>query len=536
VTLTSTAAVFDPDDLDLVSATVAITGGTFAGDGDVLSALTAGTSIAASYNSTSETLTLTGSDALAHYQQVLDSVTFDSTSPSPTNGGADPTRTVTWLLNDGSGTANGGAQLSTPITSTISVTTRPLVPLNAPGTIVMIGDFTGGPDADIVWVTNGGTPIMWVMNGTTVASTAVLPTPPPAAWHLSEVGDFNGDGKSDLLWLNNVNNTPSMWLMNGTAIISGTDLPAPPTSWNIVGGGDFNGDGKADILWQNSDNTPSIWEMNGPSFVAAVALPAPPMSWKIVGTGDFYGNGDSDILWLNANNTACLWEMNGTSLVTATALPAPPPSWHLVGTADFNGDGKADIMWQNSNGDVSIWEMNAANFLAAVDVGSPGAAWRLIGAGDFTGNGKSDLLFVNPSTDQAEIWLMNGTQVLSTQSPASYSSVASGHGVINASQAVLSQAAMSVSEAPVAVVVAHNDASSSLSAPVESAAEVLYPATGRDPTAAAAGIPALGGSAAQNQAAPSGRLGAAASYFGGASPLDAWAAGTLRDSSLVTHG
>ena len=66
-----------------------ITGGTFAGDGDVLAANTAGTSITASYNSTTETLTLTGSDTLAHYQPVLDSVTFSSTSDNPTNFGSD---------------------------------------------------------------------------------------------------------------------------------------------------------------------------------------------------------------------------------------------------------------------------------------------------------------------------------------------------------------------------------------------------------------------------------------------------------------
>jgi hypothetical protein len=312
--------------------------------------------------------------------------------------------------------------------------------LSAPGNTVMIGDFTGTPDADIVWVTNGGTPIMWVMNGTKVASTATLPTPPPAAWHLSEVADFNGDGKSDLLWLNNINNTPSMWLMNGTSIVSSKDLPAPPTSWKIVGTGDFNGDGNADILWLNSDNTPSVWEMNGFSFLAAVALPAPPSSWTIVGTGDFYGNGHSDILWLNTNNTASIWEMNGTTLVAATALPAPPSSWHYVGTADFNGDHKADIMWQNSNGDVSIWEMNGANFLAAVDVGSPGAAWQLIGAGDFNGDGKSDLLFVNPTTEQVQIWLMNGTQVLSMTAPSSASALsgAQGSGAPLSSAAVLS--------------------------------------------------------------------------------------------------
>src|SRR5262249_17281963 len=76
VTLSPSVTVTDPDDPTLASATVAITGGTFAGDDDVLAANVAGTSITASYNSTTETLVLSGTDTLAHYQQVLDSVTF----------------------------------------------------------------------------------------------------------------------------------------------------------------------------------------------------------------------------------------------------------------------------------------------------------------------------------------------------------------------------------------------------------------------------------------------------------------------------
>src|SRR5262249_7037437 len=118
VTLSPSASAADPDDLNLAGATVAITGGTFAGDGDVLGVSTTGTSITASYNSSTETLTLTGSDTLAHYSQVLDSVTFITPSDNPTNYGSNSTRTVTWVLNDGNPTNN----LSTAQTTTVSIT------------------------------------------------------------------------------------------------------------------------------------------------------------------------------------------------------------------------------------------------------------------------------------------------------------------------------------------------------------------------------------------------------------------------------
>ena len=50
---------------------------------------TAGTAITASYDAASGVLTLTGTDTLAHYQQVLDSVTYASTSHNPTSFGTD---------------------------------------------------------------------------------------------------------------------------------------------------------------------------------------------------------------------------------------------------------------------------------------------------------------------------------------------------------------------------------------------------------------------------------------------------------------
>jgi hypothetical protein len=98
------------------SATVSITGGTFANDGDVLAATGNGT-ITTSYDSTNERLILSGADTLAHYQTVLDGVTFNA-GENPTGFGSHATRTVTWVLNDGSASNN----LSTTQTTTVSIT------------------------------------------------------------------------------------------------------------------------------------------------------------------------------------------------------------------------------------------------------------------------------------------------------------------------------------------------------------------------------------------------------------------------------
>jgi autotransporter passenger strand-loop-strand repeat protein len=90
ITLATSGTITDQDSTTLVGATVAITGGTFANDADVLAATTSGTSITASYSSGTETLTLSGTDTLAHYQQVLRSVSFVA-GENPTNYGNNPT-------------------------------------------------------------------------------------------------------------------------------------------------------------------------------------------------------------------------------------------------------------------------------------------------------------------------------------------------------------------------------------------------------------------------------------------------------------
>jgi hypothetical protein len=100
----------DVDNANLASATVAITGG-FASGQDVLDANVTGTTIGKSYNAATGVLTLTGSDTKAHYQQVLDSVTYFNSSENPSGA----TRTVSYTVNDGAVNSNTS-------TATVNVT------------------------------------------------------------------------------------------------------------------------------------------------------------------------------------------------------------------------------------------------------------------------------------------------------------------------------------------------------------------------------------------------------------------------------
>jgi hypothetical protein len=113
--------VSDPDSSNLlVGATAQITGGLL--NGDVLSATTTGTAITASYSN--GVLTLTGTDTLADYQQVLASINFDNpTNLNPSNDGTDLARTISWSVTDG----NTGNGVSAVQTSTVTVHAVPTI-------------------------------------------------------------------------------------------------------------------------------------------------------------------------------------------------------------------------------------------------------------------------------------------------------------------------------------------------------------------------------------------------------------------------
>ena len=129
VTLDSGLTLTAPDSNgDIGGATVSVVGGSFATDGDTLTPNVAGTSIIGVYNATTETLTLSGTDTVAHYEQVLDSISFNS------SGATAGSRTIDWSVND-------GVSSSAISTSIVTVHDKPTVSAGATAT------FTGGGSA-----------------------------------------------------------------------------------------------------------------------------------------------------------------------------------------------------------------------------------------------------------------------------------------------------------------------------------------------------------------------------------------------------
>ena len=168
-TLSSGTVVSDADNATLASATVSISSGFLAGD--TLTAATAGTTITASYDGATGVLSLSGIDTLAHYQSVLDSVTYASSSQNPTNFGADTSRTISWVVNDG--TLSSAAQTTTvAITALFSVTVSVVGSLPVQDGQTLVGTATGadaGATINYQWQSSSDGGVTWTNVGGALA-------------------------------------------------------------------------------------------------------------------------------------------------------------------------------------------------------------------------------------------------------------------------------------------------------------------------------------------------------------------------------
>jgi alpha-tubulin suppressor-like RCC1 family protein len=273
---------------------------------------------------------------------------------------------------------------------------------------LVVRDFDGDGTSDILWRNRvTGETALWLMNGTTSISSAVVFSDPN--WAVTHVGDLDGDGKADLVWRNSVTGETALWLMNGTAA-TGSAVVFRDPSWAVTHVGDLDGDGRADLVWRSSaTGQTAIWLMNGLTSSAAAVVFFDP-NWAVTHVADVNGDGNADLVWRNsATGETAIWLMNGLT-ASDSAVVRTDPDWAVTHVADFSGDGKSDLVWRNSlTGKTAIWLMNGL-MPTASGVILDEANWSVVFAADTNGDGRSDLILEHATLGHTAIWLMNGTQ------------------------------------------------------------------------------------------------------------------------------
>src|SRR5262249_26142294 len=141
------------------------------------------------------------------YQQVLRTVAFSSSSDNPTDFGADPSRTITWQVNDG----------------TVDFQTHVDYAAGSQPSSVAIGDLNGDHLLDLA-VANQSSNNVSVLLDSGGTFSPVLGSPFATGGPLPfsvAIGDLNGDGLLDIAVANLNSSNVSVLLSNG-----GTFSPA----------------------------------------------------------------------------------------------------------------------------------------------------------------------------------------------------------------------------------------------------------------------------------------------------------------------
>ncbi len=396
ITPASAVRVNDPDDLTLASATVAITGGTFAGDGDVLTANISGTGITASYNAATETLTLTGADTPAHYTQVLESIRFQSTAADPTNGGADPTRTLTWTAQDPHGA-------TTSATETLTFAPNPPPPAGTTEVMIMERGSTGTYEIYDL----GNNAFLGAQElGQIGTSLQAL-----------ELGAFNGSDLYDMLMRDQSNGEFWMDDISGNTITRVTDMGNVGLSWQVLGFGNFSGNaGETDMLMRDtSTGNLELYDIANGQFTGFHNMQNIGTSWQVLGFGDFSGNaGESDMLMRDsATGNLELYDITNNQYTGFHNMQNIGTSWQVLGFGDFSGNaGESDMLMRDSaTGNLELYDITNNQYTGFHNMQNIGTSWQVLGFGDFSGNaGESDMLMRDSATGNVELYDINHNQ------------------------------------------------------------------------------------------------------------------------------
>lgn len=173
------------------------------------------------------------------------------------------------------------------------------------------------------------------------------------------------------------------------------------------------------VYTRASDGAAALWNFNVQAVNRGVVCKMNSTGWSLKATGDFSGDGQTDVLWRNTDGKVAVWILNGSGRIGGGFSNNQTSAWYLEGTKDFDGDGKADIFWRNPTTDqLQIWFMDGATVKSAQQVALQQDNWKILGFGDFDGDRKGDILWRDQNDQRLRIWFMNGASIRDNKAPS----------------------------------------------------------------------------------------------------------------------
>jgi subtilisin len=229
-----------------------------------------------------------------------------------------------------------------------------------------------------------------------------------------------GSGTVSIVYTLNATRFPR----DGAVSVAGTIVTI--TQRRRVGLADVNLDGRADLLWQNiADGGLATWYLDRWNVVGTELLGisrVADLNWRVVGSGDLNGDGRADLVWQHrTGGWVAVWFLSGKEIIGTEFLSidrVADPNWQIRGVADIDSDGKADLIWQHqTDGWVAAWLMNGSQVLSTQFLSInqvPDTNWHIAGAGDANGDGYADLIWQHQTEGWLAVWFMRGTSVVGT--------------------------------------------------------------------------------------------------------------------------
>jgi hypothetical protein len=397
VALSLGATVTDLGSTTLTSATIQISAGTFAGDGDMLAASTTGTAITASYNTGNEALMLSGSDTLADYQTVLERVTYSSTSADPTNSGHNTTRTVTWTVNDG-----GFSSSPQSTTITISLPNSGPNPSPPPGTT-----------ADII-LRHGADGLYEIYD---IGGNSIL-----AAYRLGQVGTdykyvglagFFGSGTTDMMLRSSTTGSFEVYDISNNNITNAAALGAVGLDFQFGCFGNFSSRGESDMILRNINNGGlEVYDISNNQITGAAFMGTVGLDWQVSGVSNH--GAESDMVLRNAGTGGVeIYDINNNQITGAGFLGAVGLDWQVSGFGDFSTRNEGDMLLRNKNtGGLELYNISNNQITAAFFLGNIGLDWQYAGVAPIHAAGASDLVLRNVNTGQFEVYDIANNQLV----------------------------------------------------------------------------------------------------------------------------